>query len=784
MPFLGELEERILVLDGAMGTLIQKSGVSHSCPEELYLTTPELISSIHRQYLDAGADVIETNTFGATTYKLKEFGLQEKAREINEIAVSIAKRAAKNTALVAASIGPLGEYVKPLGKLSFDEAYSIYKKQIRALKKADIFLIETISDIKIAKAAIIAAKEVTSKPIICSFAFEDGRTATGTDTETAATIVEALGVDVIGLNCCAGPKELYSTAKKIAESTDLPILAYPNAGLPYLVNGRTVFPLGPNSFVREIEKFLELGVNIVGGCCGTTPFHIRLLAQRVKGKKPVKRKNSKKSKLCSRTKTVVIEKPTIVGECINPTNKKDLIEEIKHKKISIIKRLAIEQSNAGTALLDLNVSIANGNDKKFLPIALNAVESCTDSAIVLDNTDPVALENALKVASGKVLINSVNGKKESIENLLPLAKKYGAAIIGLTLDENGIPESAEKRVEIAKKIIAEANRQGITREDIYIDCITSTVAAEREKAKITIEALEEIKKLGVKTTLGISNISIGLPNRREINFRFLCQALNAGLDLAIVNPLDEMMKDAIESYSKFDSSESLDKYVDKLIKIEKKPIDKKLSIDKQLEFAVMNGLEEDIEKIVEEALQKYKPLEVNNFLLQGMSIVGEKFKKKEIFLPNVMLSASTMKKAFAVIKKHLKSGTMKKKGKIIFATVKNDVHDIGKNIVIALLESNGYEIVDLGKDVDEKRIVKEVKENNASLICLSSLMTTTMIEMPKVIEKLRKNGFNIPVMVGGAVVNKEFAKDIGASYGKDAVDAVEKVKEISTRVRW
>lgn len=781
MNLLSEINKRVFVLDGAMGTMIQEKGVNVIINELLNIENPEIIERIHKAYVDAGADIITTNTFSANRIKLSEYGLENKVKEINEAGIAIAKKVAGKKALVAASVSYCGKYIQPLGELSFDEAYENFAEQIKYCKRADVLLIETIVDLKDLRAALIAAKDYWKKPVFCSMTFEGDKTITGTGVKSFATVAEALEADVVGINCSTGPKELFPVVKRICENTYLPVIVYPNAGIPKLVNGKTVFDLNPEEMAYYAERFVSLGANIVGGCCGTTPAHIKAIAEKTKNLEVKKRnKNGQKiiPRVCSRSKTIEFLKPLIIGESINPTNKKELSEELNHGKTSFIRKLAVDETKAGADILDVNVCTPQCNEEEMLAKAVRDIEASTDSPLCLDSKNPIALEKALKEISGKAIINSVDGEQKNIEKILPLAKKYGAMVIALTLDEKGIPKSANERVQIAEKILKEAKKMGLKKEDILVDALTITLAVNEKNAEITLDAVKRIKALGVKTVLGVSNISHGLPNRRQLNFSFLVDALENGLDAAIMNPFDEVTIEAIKDVKQFEGKKprAIEEYFERFK--EKKILDKRLSIEEQLKHAIIDGLEEEIEEIIVNALKKLPAIKVNDLLIDGMNVVGERFKKKEIFLPSVLFSASAMKKAFKVLEKKIEK-TGEKNFRIVFATVKNDIHDLGKNIVIALLESYGFKVIDLGTDVSKEKIVETVKKENAGIVCLSALMTTTIIEMPKVIQALRESELKVPVMLGGAIVNREFAEQCNAIYAKDAIDAVEKIKEIA-----
>jgi len=761
--FLNSLRNRIFLLDGAMGTMLQANGFTKGCPDELNIKNPELVKKIHKTYADAGSNLIITNTFGAHRLKLEKYNLQHKLSQINKAAIKNIREACPDC-LVVGDIGPLGEFIEPLGKLTFDIAYKTYKEQIQALKEADILIIETISDIKVLKAALIAAKEIFKGPIISSMTIQDKRTTTGTDVETYVTIAESLGADIIGVNCSDGPEGMYETAKLIVKNTNKPICLQPNAGLPKIKGKETVWDYPIGKFADYSKKFIELGANIIGGCCGTNPDFIKAIFKNTKNLKPKKRHIQKHTKLCSRTKTLTIKPTLIVGERINPTNRKDFADEIKESKTNYLRNQAKQQVEEGASLLDINVGVAGIKASGTLPNVIETVQNLVDVPLVIDTSDAGALELALKKCDGKPLINSVNGSEKSLKGILPLAKRYGAAIIALCLDHDGIPKTKEKRIEIAKRIVKEAEKIGINSEDIIVDALVLTIATNPENEKIILESVKEIKKLGHKTILGISNISHGLPNRSEVNSKFFTKAHKAGLDLAILNPLDNILQEETNIEIK--------------VKKIKKQDYKNLPIEKQLYNAILFGDKDNIVEIINNGLKELKALKINNILIDALHEVGDKFNCKEYFLPHVLLSAEAMKRAFKRLKNELKKEGGKEKGKVLFATVENDIHDIGKNIVIALLESHNYKIIDLGANVKTQSIVKETISQRPDIVALSALMTTTVLEMEKVIKELRHNNINIPVIVGGAVVTDDYASQIKAAYGKDALAAVKKINEL------
>jgi len=765
---LSKLKEKVLILDGAMGTELQKRGFTSGCPDELNIKDPEIVKAVHKSYYEAGSDLILTNTFGANKIKLGEYGLSDKVKEINEAAVRNVREACPN-ALDVAEVGPLGSYIEPMGELTFDKAYETFKEQILALKEADFLILETMSDIRVLKAGLIAAKEVFDGPIITSMTIQDGRTTTGTDIETYVEIVDTIGADIIGTNCSDGPEGMLKTAEIIVKNTNKLICLQPNAGLPKIIDKKTVWDYPVEQFAENAIKFVKLGANIVGGCCGTNPEFIKAVKGGIKDLKPVSRNVDVKTKLCSRTKSIEVKPTLIVGERINPTNRKGFIEEIKNGEDKYIRNQALQQVEEGASFLDVNVGIAGGDETKSLPKAVEAVQNIIDAPIVIDSSNFEALELALRKCAGKPLINSVNGAEDSLSHVLPLAKKYGAAILALCLDHDGIPKTVEKRVEIAKKIIAEAEKVGIRSQDIIVDSLVLTIATNPENENIILEAVKEIKKLGYKTILGVSNISHGLPNRSEVNSKFLTKAKKAGLDLAILNPLDNI--------------EQADTSITINVKKVKKEDYLNLPFDKQLYNAILYGDKDNIVEIIEKSLAELKAMQINDILIDALNEVGRKFNTKEYFLPQVLLSAGAMRKAFSRLKQELKQEGGKEKGIVVFATVENDIHDIGKNIVIALLESHNYAVVDLGANVKTKKIIKEVKEKKPDILALSALMTTTVLEMENVIKELRNEGISIPVMVGGAVVTDDYARQIQASYGKDALSAVKEINELIKNVK-
>lgn len=783
-------EKEFILLDGAMGTLIQKSGVQYkSVPETLNITHPELIASFHKAYIDAGSDIVYANTFGANAYKLKESGYS--VEEIISSAVKNAKKAAEGTnALVALDIGPIGQLVEPAGSLSFDEAYEYFKEEIIAGKDADIIVFETMTDLYELKAGVLAAKENSDTPVIATMTFErNGRTFTGVSPASMAVTLTGLGVDAVGVNCSLGPDELEGVVSEISKYTDLPIIIKANAGLPDPNSNE--YDIMPDKFAQCVQNLLKYGVKIIGGCCGTTPEYIAEIANTVKNEKYQPQTKSVDTTVCSASTVVEINGPRIIGERINPTGKKLFKQALVDNNIDYILTQALSQVNGGAEILDVNVGHPEIDEKKMMVRVLKAIQSVCDAPLQIDSTKPDVLDAGLRYYNGKPIVNSVNGEEKSLSSVLPLVKKYGASVVGLTLDENGIPKTAEGRFEIAKRIVERAEALGIDRKDVYIDCLTLTVSAEQDACRETLKALHRVKtELGCKTCLGVSNISFGLPNRELVNRTFLTMALEEGLDLPIINPNIDSMTGAVRAYRVLagidkNSIEFINEYNDAVASA---PTVK--SADMDIFTAVYNGLKSEGASITAKLLETMDAMQiVNEMLIPALDKVGEDFEKNKIFLPQLIQSANTAQECFEVIKKHISqtSGSPVSKGKIILATVKGDIHDIGKNIVKVLLDNYGYTVVDLGRDVDPQLIVDTAVEQDIKLIGLSALMTTTLKSMEDTIKLVReRKELQNPdgtskciIMVGGAVLTNDYAMKIGADYYcKDAKESVDTAKKV------
>ncbi|HBL06326.1 MAG TPA: homocysteine methyltransferase [Clostridium sp.] len=783
-----EIEERlnegILIFDGAMGTMLQSSGLQlGELPEILNITDSKIIIEIHKAYIEAGANVITTNTFGATEIKFENSNFS--VEKIIHSAVENAKIATKNKqAYIALDIGPIGELLEPMGTLTFDEAYSIFKRQIiQGVKSGvDLILIETMTDLYEAKAAVLAAKENSDLPVFCTMSFEsDKRTFTGCNATSMVMVLEGLGVNALGVNCSLGPEEIEPIIDEILKISKVPVMVQPNAGLPNIIKGDTIFNILPEEFAVYGAKIKEIGVKVIGGCCGTTDRHIESLIKALKKVKIKDKKYSPLSGVCTPTKAVIIDQVKVIGERINPTGKKLFKEALRNGDIDYILREAIAQVDAGAHILDVNVGLPEINEEEIMVKVIKEIQSILDVPLQIDSTNAKAIEMGLRYYNGKAIVNSVNGENKVLENILPIVKKYGAAVVGLTLDERGIPSSGEERFRIAEKIVKTAESYGIDKKDIYIDCLTLTAAAQQKDVKETLKALSLVKeKLNVKTVLGVSNVSFGLPNREILNKTFLAASLFAGLDLPIINPLNKDIMDTIvASKVLWNEDKGAKEYLkyNKNTSKEQTPIKKDVNnIQDDLFKIILKGIKEEAQIATVKLLENKQPLEVvNEYIIPTLDIVGEKYENGHIFLPQLIQSAETVKESFKVIKDKLSKGTDAEisKGKIVLATVKGDIHDIGKNIVKVLLENYNYEIIDLGKDVSKEKIVEAVIKNNVKLIGLSALMTTTVKNMEETIFELKRTKPDCVVMVGGAVLNEEYANMIKADfYAKDAKESV------------
>ncbi len=784
-------ENEFVFLDGGMGTMLQAKGLkTGELPELLNITSPDMIEEIHSEYISAGSMIVYSNTFGCNRFKLN--GTGHSVGEIISAALKITKRSCGNKALAALDIGPTGKLLEPAGDLSFEEAYDVFKEQVLAASDADIAVIETMSDLYELKAALLAVKENSDLPVICTMTFEENmRTFTGCSVSSMAVTLEGLGADAIGVNCSLGPKELEPVISELSEWTDLPIVIKPNAGLPDPVTNK--YGLGAEDFAESMIPLVKYGIKIIGGCCGTTPEFISKTIKKFSGMKYIPQKRSAQAAVCTPVKTVVIDQPRIIGERINPTGKKLFKEALRNNDTDYIIKQAMEQISAGADILDVNVGLPEIDEKEMMVRVVKALQSVTDLPLQLDSTRPDVLEAALKIYNGKPIVNSVNGEENSLNTILPLVKKYGAAVVGLTLDENGIPKTAEGRFAIAEKILDRALKLGIPRSDVFIDCLTLTASAEQEAVMETIKALHRVKtELGLKTVLGVSNISFGLPNRELVNSCFLQMALANGLDLPIINPNAALMTGAVRAYKLLtnidkNSAEFIAAYsgssftasISSSAAAEKPKND--MPAD-DLPYAIENGLKAESAKLTRKLLETKDTMEiVDNMLIPALDKAGAEFEKGKLFLPQLIMAAGAAQASFEVIKEHLSrtgAGGVSK-GKVVLATVKGDIHDIGKNIVKVLLENYGFEVIDLGKDVPPENILEAAVKNDVRLVGLSALMTTTLASMEETVKLLHQNNVNCKIVVGGAVLTPEYAEKIGADfYAKDAKETVDIAKRI------
>ena len=803
MTFTEFLAENILRLDGGMGTLLQQNGLRPGeSPESFNITRPDLIKSIHKAYFDCGANVVNTNTFGANGLKMSDDELALTVRE----AVRLAKEAAvesvgKQPKFVALDVGPTGRMLKPLGDLDFEDAVKAYSRlaQIGCECGVDLVFIETMSDSYEAKAALLGVKEGCEIPVFVSCAFgEDGKLMTGADPAAMVAMLEGLGADAIGVNCSLGPKKLVGVVSEYLKYSSLPVIVKPNAGLPVVRDGVTVYDLSAENFAEETMALVSLGARCVGGCCGTTPEYIEALGRRLDGFSPIPIEKKLHTLVSSYTHSVEIGNiPVLIGERINPTGKPKFKEALRRRDMGYILNEGISEAESGAHILDVNVGLPEIDEGEMLPNAVAELQSVVDLPLQIDTSNPLAMERALRIYNGKAMINSVSGKEESMNSIFPLAKKYGGVVIALTLDEDGIPMSAEGRVEIARKILICAERYGIDKKNIVFDPLCMAVSADKSAAKETIRAVRLIREeLGCSCSLGVSNVSFGLPGRDMINSAFFSAALSAGLNAAIINPHSEQMRAAYKSHlALFGLDDGFADYIAYAEKIsvtevpgfitsakqdtEKNTEKRDTGGAKDLIQAITRGLCAEAAAITERRLSEADPLDIiNGEIVPALDKVGWGFEKKTVYLPGLLMSAEAAGAAFEVIKSKVKKSSAVK-GVVVIATVKGDIHDIGKNIVKLLLENYGYDVRDLGRDISPEVIAEEAARLEAPLVGLSALMTTTVPAMEETIKLLRKRSPKTKIMVGGAVLTEEYAKTIGADkYAKDAMSAVRYAEEL------
>ena len=776
----------ILILDGAMGTVLQQRGLPPGGkPELLNFTNPDLLRSIYREYIEAGSQVIYANTFGANALKLASTGYG--VDQVVSAAIAVAREAAAGTDVkVSLDLGPLGELLEPMGSLTFERAYELFKEVAAAGERAgaDLVSIETMTDLYETKAALLAVKENTGLPVFVTMSFEeDGRTFTGCTVASMARTLEGLKADAIGLNCSLGPDKLAPLLKELCQNTRLPVIAKPNAGLPDPVDGH--YDLGPDQFAAALLPCLEAGVTIFGGCCGTSPEYIRKLKAVLAGRPPAHRAYESCSFVCTPAFPTKLTGVRVIGERVNPTGKKRFQQALLEDDLDYILDVAVQQEEAGADILDVNVGYPGVDEVSMLPRVVKKLQSAVSLPLMLDSSNPDALEAGLRVYNGKAAVNSVNGEREVLDRVLSIVKKYGASVVGLTLDKSGIPQTAEGRVAIAKRILDAALEYGIPREDVWIDCLTLTVSAQQEQAGETLKAVRTVREeLGLQTVLGVSNISFGLPNRGLITQNFLIQAMAAGLTLPILNPNQQEMLDAVAAFRVLSGEDQQCRaYVDRFAGAAAAPAPAAGARQEMaLEDAIVRGLRSDAGRLAKEALKSEHELAiVEKHLIPALDQVGDGYGAGKIFLPQLLSAAQAAQAVFEVIRANLAEtgGADLKKGQIVAATVQGDIHDIGKNIVKTVLENYGYEVIDLGRDVPPETVVRAVRERGVRLVGLSALMTTTLPAMEETVRQLKALPEPPVVWVGGAVVTPEYAQSIGADYyAKDAKQSVEIAKKV------
>lgn len=799
MEFRSYLQQNKVYLDGGMGTLLQAQGLKPGeYPERWNLSHPEVITAIHKSYYDAGSNVVSTNTFGANILKFPEAELEEMiAAAFQNVKAAREQSAGAQEKFIALDLGPTGKLLKPLGDLDFEDAVAVFAKTVQLGVKygAELILIETMNDSYETKAALLAAKENSDLPVLVSNAYgEDGKLMTGATPAAMVAMLEGMGADAIGANCSLGPKQLRGVAEELLQYASVPVLLKPNAGLPRAVDGKTVFDVMPEEFAAELEALMKKGLRVVGGCCGTTPEYIKALTEKTGSLTPLALTEKEITAVSSYTHAVVFaDAPVLIGERINPTGKKRLKQALKENDMDYILSEGVAQQEKGVHILDVNVGLPEIDEAKMLETAVCELQAILDLPLQIDTADITAMEAALRRYNGKAMINSVNGKQESMDAIFPLVKKYGGLVVALTLDEDGIPTTAEGRVKIAEKILETAARYGIAKKDIIFDTLAMTISADNQAAVATLKALKTIRQeLGCHTSLGVSNVSFGLPNRDAVNGTFFALALENGLSAAIMNPHSA---DMMKTYYTYKALKGMDENCAAYIEAAESFVPVVATGNSaavtgtagsnnvgnsDLQYAVIKGMKDRAAELTKALLAEKAPLDiVNAEIIPALNIVGVGFEEKKVYLPQLLMSAEAAKSAFEVIKQHLLNNEdiaeEKKAGKAVFviATVKGDIHDIGKNIVKLLLENYGYDVVDLGKDVPPEAVVEKVVELHAPFAGLSALMTTTVPAMEETIVRLKEKAPWCKTVVGGAVLTQEYADRIGADkYAKDAMEAV------------
>ncbi len=804
-----DLRKKTYILDGAMGTMLQRAGMGPDDDPNDYLRAhPDVVESIHRSYAEAGSDIIYAPTFNINR-KLSEKlgdGLDEYVKDVMAPALAVKKEMAGKgkELLVAVDIGPLGELLEPLGYLAFEDAYEAFRKLVVAGTKAgaDLIVIETMTDLYEVKAAVLAAKENSDLPIIVSMSFEEnGRTFTGTGLEAMAVMLEGLGVDAMGINCSLGPAQILPLIKELKSHTTLPVFAKPNAGLPDPATGE--YDISPDRFAEIMKQYIDAGISMAGGCCGTDPEYIRGIAEYAAAAETRCNEGNTEDKasvtrVSGRSTVVTLDHVVVVGERINPSGKPKLKQTLKSGDMEYVLRLAIEQEDAGAEILDVNVGAPGVDELAVMPKVVKAIQAVSDLPIQIDSSRPDVIEAALRVCNGKAVINSMTGEERVMEKILPLARKYGACVIGLTMDEDGIPETAEGRYAVAEKVLKKAKEYGIPEEDVIIDCLTLTASAQQKGTDDTLEALRMVKeRLGVPTTLGISNVSFGLPRRSLLNGTFLIMALANGLDLPIIDPNDEALMEQIRA---FDVLKNLDpngrKFAERYGEKQEEdapeeiPVEADTAIDEPAQESretndifdsIENGLASETASAVRKLLETEEPMTIiENYLVPALDNVGKQFEDDTLYLPQLLQAATAAQAGFKIINDRIaEEGGSRNLGDLMVATVKGDIHDIGKNIAAVIMKNYGFNVIDLGKDVSPEDIVASIKENNIRLVGLSALMTTTLVSMKDTIELIRKEAPWCKVMVGGAVLTEEYAKSIDADdFCGDAMKSVDTARQV------
>ena len=786
MKLTQRLGKEWLFFDGGTGTILQERGLAAGeLPETWNLTRPEELISVHRAYLEAGCDIINANTFGANALKFPD-----NLREIVQAAVANAQEArrlsGRTDAYIALDIGPTGRLLQPMGDLPFEKAVELFGEVVRlgAAAGADLVLIETMSDSYEMKAAVLAAKENCDLPVLVTAIFDEkGKLLTGGTVDSVVAMLEGLRVDALGVNCGLGPRQMMPIVRRLTEVSSLPVIVNPNAGLPRSENGRTVYDIGPEEFAALMGEIADLGVQALGGCCGTTPAHLRKMIETCKSRYFVPAAQKHRTVVSSFSQAVEIgDAPVIIGERINPTGKSKFKAALRENNIEYILSEGLAQEDNGAHILDVNVGLPEIDEPEMMARVVTRLQGVTALPLQIDTSDPVAMERGMRLYNGKPMLNSVSGKQESMQAVFPLVRKYGGVVVGLTLDENGIPDTAEGRVQIAKKIYETAAEYGISRDDIVIDGLAMTISSDSRSALVTLETLRRVRdELGGKTILGVSNISFGLPQREIINANFFTMALQNGLSCAIINPNSDAMMRAYRSFLALTGQDpQCAGYIAAYGSQPAAPQAAAAAAEMPLGESIERGLTGRAAEAAKAALQTVPPLElVNTELIPALDRVGKGFEKGTVFLPQLLMSAEAAKAAFDVVKESMRGAPQRSRGKIILATVKGDIHDIGKNIVKVLLENYGYQVIDLGKDVDPAVIAETAIREQVPLIGLSALMTTTVVSMEQTIRLLREKTPDAKIVVGGAVLTQEYADAIGADcYARDAMATVHYADQI------